>query len=130
MVRSVGKAATKGAGRLSGIDAGDPPDQLGEGLRGRPVVGVGPDDGAQGGVGEFGHDHPALDGVGGNHLGNGQATPLEQPVARLASLYRSEYLLTFPGPGLAAALVVGGAVLGLAGAFVAVGRHLGWVRED
>jgi cell division transport system permease protein len=50
---------------------------------------------------------------------------LGDPVARLASLYHSEYSLTGLGLHRVLALLIGGAVLGWLGAWLAVGRHLG-----
>ncbi len=49
---------------------------------------------------------------------------LDGPVRRVSSAYGSEYSLTMPGTELAGILGVGAVTLGLAGAFVAVGRHL------
>ncbi len=49
---------------------------------------------------------------------------LDGPVARLAGLYQSGFLLTPPGPGDSLALLATGALLGWAGSWLAVGRHL------
>jgi cell division transport system permease protein len=57
-------------------------------------------------------------------LVTGAALALHSPIARLGSLYTGE--LTFTGPGLDhfAVLLVGGAVLGLLGAWLSVAHHL------
>lgn len=49
---------------------------------------------------------------------------LAGPVERLAGLYGSAFALQGPGLAGAAALIAGGALLGIAGAWLAVGRHL------
>lgn len=49
---------------------------------------------------------------------------LQGPVRHLADLYASSFLLQGLGPGASLVLVGGGAVLGLAGSWLAVGRHL------
>ncbi len=49
---------------------------------------------------------------------------LEGPVRRVSATYGSEYSLTIPGAELAVLLATAGVVLGLVGAFAAVGRHL------
>ncbi len=53
---------------------------------------------------------------------------LGEPVAQLAALYHSEYSLTGLGLQRATLLLVGGAVLGWFGAWLAVGRHLGAIE--
>lgn len=53
---------------------------------------------------------------------------LGDPVARLAALYHSEYSLTGLGAGRAGVLLVGGALLGWFGAWLAVRRHLGAIE--
>ncbi|MDB6060033.1 MAG: Cell division protein FtsX [Verrucomicrobiaceae bacterium] len=53
---------------------------------------------------------------------------LGDPVAHLAALYHSEYALTGLGVERAITLLVGGALLGWLGAWLAVGRHLGAIE--
>jgi len=49
---------------------------------------------------------------------------LDGPVTRLTGLYRSDFLLNPPGAGEGLLLLAAGALLGWAGAWLAVGRHL------
>ncbi len=53
---------------------------------------------------------------------------LDDPVRELSSLYQSSFRLSGLGPGGAAILLSGGSGLGLAGAWLAVGRHLGEIE--
>ena len=50
---------------------------------------------------------------------------VDGPVARLATLYQSDFALHGGGLTLFAAIIGAGALLGLAGAWLAVGRRLG-----
>jgi cell division transport system permease protein len=52
------------------------------------------------------------------------------PVSELAALYGSAFGLNPMGPGLNAALIGGGAGLGLVGSWVAVGRHLSAIEPS
>jgi cell division transport system permease protein len=49
---------------------------------------------------------------------------LGEPVAQLASLYHSDFVLPSLGIGRIGALLLAGALLGWLGAWLAVGRHL------
>lgn len=49
---------------------------------------------------------------------------LQGPVQRLAGLYGSDFRLGFTSPGMVILLLAAGVMLGLAGALLAVGRHL------
>jgi cell division transport system permease protein len=53
---------------------------------------------------------------------------LGDPVSRLAALYHSEYSLAGLGAERAVVLLLGGALLGWLGAWLAVGRHLGAIE--
>jgi cell division transport system permease protein len=49
---------------------------------------------------------------------------LSPAAARLVALYGASFRLLGPGPEVALGLLISGAGLGLAGAWLAVGRHL------
>ncbi len=53
---------------------------------------------------------------------------LDDPIRELARLYQSSFRLSGLGPGGAVSLLCGGGCLGLAGAWLAVGRHLGEIE--
>ena len=55
---------------------------------------------------------------------------LSAPVARLADLYESGFALSGPGAREAAALLLAGGLLGLAGSWLSVGRHLGAIEPS
>lgn len=53
---------------------------------------------------------------------------LQAPVQRVAGLYQSGFSLIGPGAGEAGALLLVGGLLGLAGSWLSVGRHLGAIE--
>jgi cell division transport system permease protein len=55
---------------------------------------------------------------------------LEGPVTHLASLYESAFTLVLASPGTLLGIVVGGPMLGLAGAWLAVGRRLARIQPE
>lgn len=55
---------------------------------------------------------------------------LDGPVERLAGLYRSEFSLALIDPLSLLGVIIGGPALGLAGAWLAVGRHLANIQPD
>jgi len=71
-------------------------------------------------------------GVGGAVVGwlmlQGSLLWLGGPVARLAGLYRSEFALAWLGAGESLLMLAFGALLGLGGAWLAVGRHLAGIE--
>lgn len=66
----------------------------------------------------------ALGGTGAVFMVGVVQALLAGPVARLAGTYGSEFALQGLGPAGALALCAGGALIGLGGAWMAVGRHL------
>ena len=55
---------------------------------------------------------------------------LDGPVQRLAGLYESDFALAVIDPASLLGLLLGGPLLGLAGAWLAVGRHLAQIQPD
>jgi cell division transport system permease protein len=55
---------------------------------------------------------------------------LDGPVKRLAGLYESEFTLAVIDPASLLGVVLGGPLLGLAGAWLAVGRHLAQIQPE
>ena len=55
---------------------------------------------------------------------------LDGPVQRLAGLYESDFALAVIDPASLLGVLLGGPLLGLAGAWLAVGRHLAQVQPD
>ncbi|MCB1787407.1 MAG: cell division protein, partial [Gammaproteobacteria bacterium] len=55
---------------------------------------------------------------------------LDGPVARLAGLYQSTFELAVIDPYSLLGMLVGGPLLGLAGAWLAVGRHLAEIQPE
>lgn len=49
---------------------------------------------------------------------------LSEPVLTLARLYGSQFALSYPGPLVSASVIAGASLLGVIGAWIAVGRHL------
>jgi cell division transport system permease protein len=55
---------------------------------------------------------------------------LDGPVKRLAGLYESEFTLAIIDPASLLGVILGGPLLGLAGAWLAVGRHLAQIQPE
>jgi cell division transport system permease protein len=55
---------------------------------------------------------------------------LDGPVQRLAGLYESDFALTVIDPASLLGVLLGGPLLGLAGAWLAVGRHLAQIQPE
>jgi cell division transport system permease protein len=55
---------------------------------------------------------------------------IDGPVRQLAGLYESDFSLTLLDPGSFLGILLGGPLLGLAGAWLAVGRHLAQIQPD
>ncbi len=55
---------------------------------------------------------------------------LDPSINRLASLYHSGFRLLGPGPSESLLLLAAGALTGLTGAWLAVGRHLGAIEPE
>ena len=55
---------------------------------------------------------------------------MQGPVQHLAGLYASEFRLKLITPGTLLSILLGGPLLGLAGAWLAVGRHLARIQPE